>query len=685
MCGIARETTPPRPPNAWILYRAQKVKELRAKNLEGIETVDFPSASGLPSSTTVNRHAPQAEVSRTISLMWRSESADVKKEYCDLADVKKRSHQEMFPDYKYRPRRNTPAAQTTVKMEDGEEAASAAEDKHVFTETEDKPLRKKKLSKRAEAKLRSVQYVDTAFIPDFDDVLLDGVASASRSSPYKCEDRLSDLTSSPTQNDLAHWKSSEASVLQQIESDDWSSALRALEGSKRTLHHDEGFEEEGKEILLPEEDDRHHRSSRSAFPWPIEIQTAPLSDVSQSTLSRPYYPYLSSSEDGPASASTSINSFNYIPGDYNEELRDYRSSGVDMSPNSISSNLYHSNSDSNGGGNWSEGSNMHSPSPSFHRLIVGEPTITLSPLHLASSSDYLDLSISAPPIFSLQGNSPSSSSSSASAPCTSFMTGFSAGQAPVSIHSSSSFLPYNACTDGRGKSHDPGLGAPCTSSLQEFLHGANITEGHDTLSPLPLNHSYSDHTDDYQQHPYSLVQQQEQQEQQQQQQQEHQQRHPHRPAQQPRHQLPQHHPQFEFELYHHHHQSHLSSSSSSSNIANVPSSTLPEYASSSNLSWHGALLGFPTQHPLTSSHLMRTSPSHSTHSTHSPSKENGHSTDYFDTTITPSDPQGRHQHRHQYQQQQARNFASQGVHLHEGFYNEDDLMQKLFELSQQDV
>ncbi|KAG1716098.1 hypothetical protein ID866_1070 [Astraeus odoratus] len=72
--------TIPRPPNAWIIYRSHKVKELP------------PDAS-----------RAQADVSKIISTMWRQEPDHVKLEYERMADAKKAEHQVKYPDYRFQP------------------------------------------------------------------------------------------------------------------------------------------------------------------------------------------------------------------------------------------------------------------------------------------------------------------------------------------------------------------------------------------------------------------------------------------------------------------------------------------------------------------------------------------------------------------------------------------------------
>ena len=76
--GIAR------PPNSWILYRRDAKNNLP------------PVAPGQP------RRA-QADVSKIISEMWKSESDHVRAHYERLAEQAKMEHKMMYPDYKFTP------------------------------------------------------------------------------------------------------------------------------------------------------------------------------------------------------------------------------------------------------------------------------------------------------------------------------------------------------------------------------------------------------------------------------------------------------------------------------------------------------------------------------------------------------------------------------------------------------
>ncbi|KAI0730210.1 high mobility group box domain-containing protein, partial [Fomitopsis betulina] len=89
MSGPERKTAavpkPPRPPNAWILYRSDKLRELA-----GRRNPDAPKRV-------------QADISKEVSEMWRAEDPDVKREYERIADIKKQEHQIQYPHYKFQP------------------------------------------------------------------------------------------------------------------------------------------------------------------------------------------------------------------------------------------------------------------------------------------------------------------------------------------------------------------------------------------------------------------------------------------------------------------------------------------------------------------------------------------------------------------------------------------------------
>ncbi|CAG8522735.1 8947_t:CDS:2 [Cetraspora pellucida] len=96
MCGVVAPTNkaiykickkapkrPPRPPNAFILYRREKQSEIMAK---------FPGY--------INN-----EVSKESGRMWSEEPQEARFRFQQMADAAKQEHMKKYPDYKYRPRK----------------------------------------------------------------------------------------------------------------------------------------------------------------------------------------------------------------------------------------------------------------------------------------------------------------------------------------------------------------------------------------------------------------------------------------------------------------------------------------------------------------------------------------------------------------------------------------------------
>ena len=103
----------PRPPNAWILYRSQKFKEIQ-------QNCDAQSRSG-----SSEKPKSQAEISRIISQMWQSETTAVKQKFEALADEKKVAHQRMYPTYRYRPKKKAKSSkQSTAAQQNAKKQAA---------------------------------------------------------------------------------------------------------------------------------------------------------------------------------------------------------------------------------------------------------------------------------------------------------------------------------------------------------------------------------------------------------------------------------------------------------------------------------------------------------------------------------------------------------------------------------
>ncbi|KAJ3009799.1 hypothetical protein NUW54_g2671 [Trametes sanguinea] len=85
-----------RPPNAFILYRAEQL-------------VTFA-----PSASEDGRRHRQADLSKAISRTWNSLKKEQKQPWYDLAKEKASEHRKLYPEYVYRPRRRRcPVSQTS--------------------------------------------------------------------------------------------------------------------------------------------------------------------------------------------------------------------------------------------------------------------------------------------------------------------------------------------------------------------------------------------------------------------------------------------------------------------------------------------------------------------------------------------------------------------------------------------
>ncbi|CAE6527267.1 unnamed protein product [Rhizoctonia solani] len=99
---------PPRPPNAWILYRSDKLKELATNQAPG-------------------PRKPQAEISKIISQMWQAEGPETKGMYEARAEEKKAEHAALYPDYKFAPMKKEDKAMLRKAQRQEKEEFRAAE------------------------------------------------------------------------------------------------------------------------------------------------------------------------------------------------------------------------------------------------------------------------------------------------------------------------------------------------------------------------------------------------------------------------------------------------------------------------------------------------------------------------------------------------------------------------------
>ncbi|SPC66444.1 related to HMG-box transcription factor [Ustilago sp. UG-2017b] len=108
----AAEPHTPRPPNAWILYRSEKFREIQQSRNERSRS----GSSEKPKS--------QAEISKMISQMWQNETSVVKQKFEALADEKKLAHQRMYPTYRYRPKKKGKTAKQAAASQNSDRSPS---------------------------------------------------------------------------------------------------------------------------------------------------------------------------------------------------------------------------------------------------------------------------------------------------------------------------------------------------------------------------------------------------------------------------------------------------------------------------------------------------------------------------------------------------------------------------------
>ncbi|KIL68921.1 hypothetical protein M378DRAFT_176509 [Amanita muscaria Koide BX008] len=84
--AVKKHVQPPRPPNAWILYRSEKIRTL-------------------PPLQPGEARRAQADVSRMISEMWKNEREEERTRYERMAEQKKAEHQQKYPGYRFQPQK----------------------------------------------------------------------------------------------------------------------------------------------------------------------------------------------------------------------------------------------------------------------------------------------------------------------------------------------------------------------------------------------------------------------------------------------------------------------------------------------------------------------------------------------------------------------------------------------------
>ena len=110
-----------RPESAFILFRRKYIEERR--------DVESPE-DGRGGLLAPGKKQRQAGLSNTISQRWRNLSPEERQRWEDLAKTKKREHEQMYPNYNYRPQISRAAKVPTEGKQDSL-ACSVADEGHV--------------------------------------------------------------------------------------------------------------------------------------------------------------------------------------------------------------------------------------------------------------------------------------------------------------------------------------------------------------------------------------------------------------------------------------------------------------------------------------------------------------------------------------------------------------------------
>ncbi|KXS15771.1 hypothetical protein M427DRAFT_98607 [Gonapodya prolifera JEL478] len=85
-----RVSSVPRPPNSFILYRREASRAIISEHLERGEAIS------------------NIKVSKLVGERWANESREVKQKYAKMALECRKKHMELYPGYKYTPRKQKP-------------------------------------------------------------------------------------------------------------------------------------------------------------------------------------------------------------------------------------------------------------------------------------------------------------------------------------------------------------------------------------------------------------------------------------------------------------------------------------------------------------------------------------------------------------------------------------------------
>ncbi|KAI0345039.1 high mobility group box, partial [Trametopsis cervina] len=80
----------PRPRNAFIIFRCEKIQSLHSQSTAGM---DRPAT-------------PEKTLSKRAGAAWRLLPADEKERFREMAEQERREHLKKYPDYRYQPNRS---------------------------------------------------------------------------------------------------------------------------------------------------------------------------------------------------------------------------------------------------------------------------------------------------------------------------------------------------------------------------------------------------------------------------------------------------------------------------------------------------------------------------------------------------------------------------------------------------
>lgn len=106
------QSTIPRPLNCFLMYRLEKQKEIVAK------------CAG----------ANHRDISKIIAKWWQEASEEEKKPFRERARIAKMEHRQLYPDYKYTPKKKTTPKRVYIRKNKKEQFTSRAKENNKFME-----------------------------------------------------------------------------------------------------------------------------------------------------------------------------------------------------------------------------------------------------------------------------------------------------------------------------------------------------------------------------------------------------------------------------------------------------------------------------------------------------------------------------------------------------------------------